>query len=169
MIPTGSIRSGEKEVAEILEEVSGMLSVESIELDSKVGGKEEALSRVVELLPLDTNARDIVLSMLQQREELGSTGLGKGVAIPHGRSVLLKRLMISFLRPAEPIEYNAVDDKPVQLIFCIVAPPVERKNTYLPVLGFLARILKRKENRERLLKAKDPEKVLEVLNRLANK
>jgi mannitol/fructose-specific phosphotransferase system IIA component (Ntr-type) len=146
-----------------------LLAVDSIELDSEVTEKGQTLARVVELLPLDASARDILLSMLQQREELGSTGLGKGVAIPHGRSVLLKQVMISFLRPAKPIDFNAVDGQPVQMVFCIVAPPVEGKNIYLPVLGFLARILKRKENRERLLKADTPEKVLAVLGRVVKK
>jgi mannitol/fructose-specific phosphotransferase system IIA component (Ntr-type) len=156
-------------LTEIPEDISKLLAVESIELDSEVTEKEQALTRVVELLPLDASVRDIIMSMLQQREDLGSTGLGKGVAIPHGRSVLLKRVMVSFLRPAKPIDYNAVDGQPVDLVFCIVAPPVEKQNTYLPVLGFLARILKRKEHREKLLKAKDPEKVLDVLSRLAAK
>ena len=156
-------------MAGLPDDIGELLAVGSIELDKEISSRQQALERVVEILPMDGSARDIILSMLQQREELGSTGLGKGVAIPHGRSVLLKKVMVSFLRPLEPIEYNAVDEKPVQLIFCIVSPPVEQKNMYLPVLGFLARILKRKENRERLIKAQTPEKVIDVLNRLAKK
>ena len=93
----------------------------------------------------------IVLEMLHQREKLGSTGIGKGVAIPHGRTTSASDIMIAFGKSDQGIDYDAIDGKPVQLVFMIIAPPQDENNMYLPILGKMVEILSKSKNRKKLL------------------
>lgn len=93
----------------------------------------------------------IVLEMLHQREKLGSTGIGKGVAIPHGRTTSASDIMIAFGKSEQGIEYEAIDGKPVQLVFMIIAPPQDENNMYLPILGKMVEVLSKSKNRKKLL------------------
>ena len=95
--------------------------------------------------------REIVLEMLHQREKLGSTGIGKGIAIPHGRTTSASDIIIAFGKSVEGIEYDAIDNKPVHLVFMIIAPPQDENNMYLPILGQLVEILSKSKNQKRLL------------------
>jgi len=95
--------------------------------------------------------REIILEMLHQREKLGSTGIGKGIAIPHGRTTSASDIMIAFGKSVEGIEYEAIDNKPVHLVFMIIAPPQDENNMYLPILGQLVEILSKSKNQKRLL------------------
>jgi len=108
--------------------------------------------------------RDILLEMLKQREKLGSTGIGKGVAIPHGRSTAVKEVMIAFGKSQDGIDYEAVDGKPVHLIFMVVAPPIEQSNKYLPVLGKLVEVLNNNKNRKALMEVQTFEDLKNFLN-----
>ncbi|MBN1348864.1 PTS sugar transporter subunit IIA [candidate division KSB1 bacterium] len=95
--------------------------------------------------------QDILLAMLNQRESLGSTAIGKGIAIPHGRSTAVKDVVIAFGKTGKGIEFGAEDGKPVHLIFVVVAPPVEQTNKYLPILGKLVETLNNTKNRKKLM------------------
>lgn len=106
---------------------------------------------------------DLLLEMLRQREGLGSTGIGKGVAIPHGRSLAVTEMVVLFARAPKGVPFEAVDGEPVQLFFLIVAPPQDRANRYLPFLGKLVEILKQDDNRDRLLAADGFDEVADVL------
>ncbi len=89
----------------------------------------------------------LVLEMLQQRENLGSTGIGHGVAVPHGRSLAVPRLVAAFGRHPTGAPWGAVDGQPVQLIFLVLAPPVERPSRYLPFLGRIVEFVGSPERR----------------------
>ncbi len=106
---------------------------------------------------------DILLQMLRQREKLGSTGIGRGVAIPHGRTLAIPRLTVVFGRSEAGIDFDAMDKKPVQLVFLTVAPPQERSNLYLPVLGKIVEVVKGAKTRRRLLAAGGFDEVVEIL------
>ena len=106
---------------------------------------------------------DILFQMLEQREKLGSTGIGRGVAVPHGRSLAMTRLAVVFGRSEAGVEFDALDGKPVHLFFLTVAPPQDRSNLYLPVLGKIVEQVKSARQRRRLLSAKDFEEVSEIL------
>ncbi|MFC2077150.1 PTS sugar transporter subunit IIA, partial [candidate division KSB1 bacterium] len=132
----------------------------------KAESKDEVLQRLVSLLPISDKTWETLVKMLKKRERLGSTGIGKGVAIPHGRSLLINRLMLGFARSDEGIDFDSVDGQPSQLFFLIMAPPLEVSNLYLPTLGKIAQISREKENRELLASAKTPDELIEVLDRL---
>lgn len=127
--------------------------------------KEGALKEMVDALVKAQRITegDILLQMLRQREHLGSTGIGRGVAVPHGRTLAITRLAVVFARSAEGIEFDSMDGKPVHLIFLTVAPPQERSNLYLPVLGKIVEMVKSAKNRRRLQGAKDFDEIAEVL------
>src|SRR5687768_6119534 len=80
---------------------------------------EELSTRAAEISGLDTAD---ILGAITSREELGSTGLGNGIAIPHGKVVGLKSVMAMFARLDQPIEFDAVDDQPVDLVVLLLAP-----------------------------------------------
>ncbi len=96
--------------------------------------------------------KEIVLEMLHKRETLGSTGIGKGVAIPHGRTTAVLEVKIAFGKSEEGLEFDAIDKKPVHLIFMVMAPPHDENNRYLPVLGKLVEIVSESKNRKKLMK-----------------
>ncbi|HET9235307.1 MAG TPA: PTS sugar transporter subunit IIA [Candidatus Eisenbacteria bacterium] len=127
--------------------------------------KHGVLRELVEALVRSQRIRegDILFQMLEQREHLGSTGIGRGVAVPHGRSLAMTRLAVVFGRSEAGVEFDALDGKPVHLFFLTVAPPQDRSNLYLPVLGKIVESVKSARNRRRLLSAKDFDEVSEIL------
>lgn len=117
--------------------------------------RDDALRELVGLLVEHRRVRDgeILLEMLKQREDLGSTGIGRGVAVPHGRSLAVGRLTLVVGRSTEGIDFDAMDGKPVHLVFLTVAPPQDRANLYLPVLGKIVELVKSARTRKKLLAA----------------
>jgi PTS system nitrogen regulatory IIA component len=134
-----------------------------VELDLQGESKDEILKELIALLALDEKSEGILFKMLKRRENLGSTGIGRGIAIPHCRSLVVNRLRIAFGRKPAGIDYNAIDDEPVRHFFLIVAPPLEVSNQYLPVLGKIAQFAKEPDVPERLSKLESPEDFLALL------
>jgi len=99
--------------------------------------------------------RNVVLELLRRRESLGSTGIGKGVAIPHGRTTVAPDVMIAFGRSEKGIDFDAIDAKPVYLVFLVLAPPQEENNRYLPTLGKLVELVADRKVRTKLAKVED--------------
>ncbi|HEX7880025.1 MAG TPA: PTS sugar transporter subunit IIA [Candidatus Eisenbacteria bacterium] len=119
--------------------------------------RDGALREMVGVLAAASQVRDgeILLEMLRQREQFGSTGIGRGVAVPHGRSLAIARLMVIVGRSTAGIDFDSMDGKPVHLIFLTVAPPQDRANLYLPVLGKIVEAVKSARIRKKLLAAPD--------------
>jgi len=99
-------------------------------------------------------ARSLVFDSLFARERLGSTGLGQGVAIPHGRIKGLKEAVGAFVRLAQPVPFDAPDGKPVNLVFVLLVPE-QATEQHLQILSELAQMFSDRELRERL--AGDPD------------
>lgn len=98
---------------------------------------------------------ELLQEALESREKLGSTGIGKGVAIPHSRTLSVPHLKALVGRSKKGVDWGAPDGKPVKLFFVVVAPPQERGNHYLPLLGALVSAMQEKANRDALVNAKD--------------
>ena len=111
---------------------------EAVSLNLQSDNKDDLLKELVALLGLDAKAEAILFKTLKRRENLGSTGIGKGIAIPHCRSLVVNRLRLGYGRKPEGIDFKAIDGAPVFNFFLIVAPPLEVSNQYLPVLGKIA-------------------------------
>jgi mannitol/fructose-specific phosphotransferase system IIA component (Ntr-type) len=107
--------------------------------------------------------RDVILGMLKNRESLGSTGLGEGVAFPHGRSLAIPSLMAFFARSVKGVDYGAIDGKPVKLFFMFIAPPIEKENRYLPALGQVVELIRDAGTREQLLQVAGYEQFRQII------
>ena len=122
----------------------------AVSLDLQAGTKEAVLDELLALLKVDERATGTLARLLGRREALGSTGVGKGFAIPHCRSLAVNRLRLAFGLHRKGVDYDAVDGRPVQIFFLIVAPPVEVANQYLQVLGRIAQFAQQPDVAERL-------------------
>ncbi|HEU5359482.1 MAG TPA: PTS sugar transporter subunit IIA [Gemmatimonadales bacterium] len=138
-------------------------SDDAINLSIQGSGKDEVLAELVALLKVDDRSADALLKLLRRRESLGSTGVGRGIAIPHCRTPVVARLHLAFGRHAAGIDYRAIDDRPVHYFFLIVAPPIEVSNQYLPVLGRIAQFAKEPDVPDRLAKVTGPEEFFALL------
>jgi nitrogen PTS system EIIA component len=131
-------------------ELREFFSLDAVELDLKGTTKDDVLKELIGLLKLDDKSEGMLFKMLKRRENLGSTGIGRGIAIPHCRSLVVNKLRVAFGRKPGGVDFKAMDDKPVHFLFLIVAPPLEVSNQYLPVLGKIAQFGKEPDVPEKL-------------------
>ena len=136
---------------------------QAIALDLAGTTKDEILRELIGLLRLDEKSEGILFKMLKRRENLGSTGIGRGMAIPHCRSLVVNRLRVAFGRKNQGIDFNAIDNQPVHHFFLIVAPPMEISNQYLPVLGRVAQLVKEPDVPARLAALTSPDEFFALL------
>ncbi len=144
-------------------ELREFFNEDAISLDLQGSSKDEILKEMIALLALDERSQGILYKMLKRRENLGSTGIGKGIAIPHCRSLVVNKLRVAFGRRADPVDFKAIDDQPVRYFFLIVAPPLEVSNQYLPVLGKIAGFVKEPDVPGRLAEVQTPKEFLALL------
>ena len=123
---------------------------DAIALDLRGADKDAVLAELVGLLGMGDRNGDTLLRVLQRRESLGSTGMGRGIAIPHCRSLVVDHLRLAYGQHRTGVEFQAIDAKPVHHFFLIVAPPLEISNQYLPVLGRIAQFAKDTDVPDRL-------------------
>jgi mannitol/fructose-specific phosphotransferase system IIA component (Ntr-type) len=123
-------------------ELRDFFSEDAIKLELEGNTKDEILKELIDLLGLDDKSEGMLFKMLKRRENLGSTGIGRGIAIPHCRSLVVSKLRVAFGRKSQGVDFKAIDEKPVYFFFLIVAPPLEVSNQYLPVLGKIAQFSK---------------------------
>ena len=119
-----------------------LFTEDAVKLDLESNDKDGVLKELVGLLDLDEKSEGILFKTLKRRENLGSTGIGKGIAIPHCRSLVVSRLRLAYGRKNTGLDFNAIDSAPVNNFFLIIAPPLEVSNQYLPVLGKIAQFAK---------------------------
>ena len=136
---------------------------DAISLSLAARTKDEVLRELIRLLHLDEKAEGMLYKMLKRRENLGSTGIGRGIAIPHCRSLVVNNLRLAFGRRIEGVEYKSIDEKPAQYFFLIVAPPLEVSNQYLPVLGRIAQFAKEEDVPRRLAALTTPAEFLQLV------
>ena len=135
----------------------------AIDFDLQAADKDSILAELVRLLGVDSRASDALVRVLQRREALGSTGMGRGIAIPHGRSLVANRLRLAYGHSRNGVEYQALDGRPVHHLFLIVAPPLEISNQYLPVLGRIAQFAKEPDVPDRLASLGGPDEFFRLL------
>lgn len=134
-----------------------------VQLELEGEAKDEILKGLVALLNLGEKPEAILVKMLKRRENLGSTGIGRGIAIPHCRSLVVDRLRVAFGRKPAGIDFKSIDGQPARHFFLIVAPPLEVSNEYLPILGKIAQFSKEDDVPDRLDELKTPREFLALL------
>ena len=140
-----------------------LFAPEVVNLDIESETKDEILKELIGLLGMDEKSEAILFKTLKRRENLGSTGIGKGIAIPHCRSLVVNRLRLAYGRKPAGVDFKAIDGNPVYNFFLIVAPPLEVSNQYLPVLGRIAQFGKEPDVPERLAQIETPEEFIALL------
>jgi len=144
-------------------ELREFFSEDAIQLNLAGNTKDDALKELIALLKLDDKSQGMLFKMLKRRENLGSTGIGRGIAIPHCRSLVVSKLRVAFGRKKEGLDFKAIDEKLVNFFFLIVAPPLEVSNQYLPVLGKIAQFSKEPDVPQRLMEITEPKQFLALL------
>ena len=127
-----------------------LFTPDAVKLELESDTKDGLLQELASLLGLDAKSEATLVKTLRRRENLGSTGIGKGIAIPHCRSLVVSRLRLAYGRRPAGVDFNSIDGRPVHNFFLIVAPPLEVSNQYLPVLGKVAQFCKEPDVPERL-------------------
>lgn len=123
--------------------------------DLKAREKDAALVEMVDHLVASgrVKARGVILNTIRERERIWPTAIGHGVAVPHGRSLVVPELTILFARSSTGIDFGAEDGELVRLVFLILAPYQDKENRYLPALGKVVELVADEVGRERLLGA----------------
>lgn len=136
--------------------ISKILAPDNVLLDAESTSKKRVFERAGLLFENQMKiARSQVFDSLFAREKLGSTGLGQGVAIPHGRIPKLKEATAAFVKTAHPIPFDSPDGQPVSLIFVLLVPELAT-DLHLQILGELAQMFSDAAFREKLIACEDP-------------
>jgi PTS system nitrogen regulatory IIA component len=146
--------------------ISDLLSPELIRCDVHAGSKKRLLELISEQLATSSDefTQREIFESLNARERLGSTGLGHGVAIPHGRVRGASSVTASFFRLAKPLAFDAVDNQPVDLLFAL-AVPEDCGEDHLKLLAHIAELFSDSELLEELRSAESPGQLLTLLSR----
>jgi PTS system nitrogen regulatory IIA component len=144
--------------------IRDMLKREFIIKDLKATGKRGVLEEMAQVFT-DQNGRadsETMVRVLLEREKLGSTGIGDGIAIPHGKLAGIEEILVGFGRSRTGVDFNSLDGRPVHLFFLIMAPDTSSAQ-YLKVLAKISRMLKDAKLRKDLLEAVSADDLYRVI------
>jgi PTS system nitrogen regulatory IIA component len=123
-------------------EIDDLLTPRAVIANLRVGSKKQALQELARRAATATGvAEKRIFEVLSERERLGTTGIGMGIAVPHGKLAEIKRLYGLFARLERPIPFEAIDDQPVDLVFVLLAPP-DAGADHLKALARVSRLLR---------------------------
>ena len=146
--------------------VTDILKKDLIISELKGKQKEEIINELVDLFKSDERVNDIekVRTAVLEREKIMSTGVGKGFAIPHGKTDAITEIIAAFGRTSSPIDYQALDNKSVSLVFLLVGKD-NLVSTHIKLLSRISRMMNKDEFREGLLKASSSEEIFELFKK----
>lgn len=145
-------------------QLTELLTPDRIKIPLASTSKDEILSELVEIVGQHTSVRDVkeVLRAVREREEVLSTGIGSGVAIPHGKSAGISELaLVAGVKP-EGVDFEALDGQPVQLFFLLVGPEAAA-GQHVKALSRISRLLRRDSFRVRLAEASSPDEFYQII------
>lgn len=143
--------------------ISDILSPEVVEVDLNVADKDDSIRKIIEISARSGKILDIkkVTDTIFERERLVSTGVGKGFAIPHGKTDAITDIVASFVVTKEPIDFDSIDGEPVRFIFLLIGKET-LLNTHIKLLSRISRLMNKEEFRDKLLDAKSKDEVLNI-------
>lgn len=143
--------------------VSSLITAEAVVAGIKGNGKKQVLQELAaEIARISSLSERQVFETLLQRERLGTTGIGQGIAIPHGRMAGLTHLVGLFARLARPIDFEALDGEPVDLVFVLLAPE-DAGADHLQALARIARLFRAPGVAQKLRQTEDPAALYAIL------
>jgi PTS system nitrogen regulatory IIA component len=144
-------------------ELADILSEESVLVCTDIKDKHDILVRLSDrVAALTGHPAAEIFESLNDRESLGSTGLGNGIAVPHGKYAQLKRVMAVFMKLETPVDFEAVDDLPVDIVMMLLAP-MGAGADHLKALARVARILRTDSVADALRRTNDPARIYAIL------
>lgn len=145
-------------------QLSEIINVDRIKSGINVKSKKRALEALSELVTQDQNQLDAsdIFDSLIARERLGATGVGYGIAIPHGRIKNCKKITGAFIQLDQGVDFDAVDNQPVDMMFALVVPE-ESTDEHLQVLALLASMFNEESFREKLRQSKSNDETYQLL------
>ncbi|MBL8699653.1 MAG: PTS IIA-like nitrogen regulatory protein PtsN [Alphaproteobacteria bacterium] len=144
-------------------EISDLVTTNAVIASLKATSKKQALQELARKAAELTGEHErSIFDVLLERERLGTTGVGDGVAIPHGKLPNLKRLVGVFARLERPIDFEAIDEQPVDLIFLLLAPGAAGAD-HLKALARVSRLLRDRSTREKLRGSETAEAIYALL------
>ncbi len=144
-------------------EFAELLNPEAVSAPLKAGSKKQALQELAHLAADLTGLKErLIFDTLLERERLGTTGVGSGIAIPHGKLSDLEELLGVFARLEKPVDFDAVDEQPVDLIFLLLAPESAGAD-HLKALARISRLLRDRTVCEKLRAATDDDSLFGLL------
>ena len=144
--------------------IADYICLETINLDLKSKNKNSVIRELYDNIKSAGKIKDEALGYKDVclREEMGSTGIGKGVALPHAKTKAVDEVVLTLGISKEGVEYGSVDEESVKILFMFLCPE-EKTQEYLKVLARISRWIKEESFRERLLKAKSKEEIMEII------
>ncbi len=144
--------------------IADYICLETINLDLKSKNKNSVIRELYDNIKSTGKIKDETLGYKDVclREEMGSTGIGKGVALPHAKTKAVDEVVLTLGISKEGVEYGSVDEESVKILFMFLCPE-EKTQEYLKVLARISRWIKEESFRERLLKAKSKEEIMEII------
>lgn len=146
--------------------VSEVLKKEHIVTKLNAKTKEEALAALTDVLCATGNIadREAFLKDVLDREAISTTGIGNGIAIPHGKSENVAETTVAVGRLTEPVEWKSVDDNPVEFIVLLAVNEKDKTGLHVKILSEMARKLASEENCKKLLNAKDADEIVSIFS-----
>lgn len=144
--------------------IADYICLETINLDLKSKNKNSVIRELYDNIKSAGKIKDEALGYKDVclREEMGSTGIGKGVALPHAKTKAVDEVVLTLGISKEGVEYGSVDEENVKILFMFLCPE-EKTQEYLKVLARISRWIREESFRERLLKAKSKEEIMEII------
>jgi len=144
--------------------ITSLLAPKRVVCCDDIASKKRLLENLSELLSKSSPqlSQQTIFDALVSREKLGSTGLGKGVAIPHGRMAMLEEPVCAFIKVNTPVDFDSADEQPVDLVFCLLVPE-DSTEEHLQVLSTIAEIFSNPGMCDSLRECSDGECILEQL------
>lgn len=143
--------------------VTDILSPEAVKVPLKATSPREAIDELVDVL----SGADLIIDpitlkrVVWEREQQRSTGIGEGLAIPHGKANSSKSLVMAIGRPGEPIDFDAIDRKPVRLVILLASPP-EKTSEHIQALGKISRLMANPTFRETVYRAESADELYKL-------
>lgn len=147
--------------------IMDFLNKKAVTADMAANGKQAAIRELIDLLvkagEIRSREKEALVKTLMDREGLGSTGIGLGVAIPHGKSANVRKLVAAFGLSRKGIEFESLDGEPAHIFFLLIAP-TDSAGPHLKALARISRLLRNKYFRDALYTAKDAKAILKIIN-----
>lgn len=145
-------------------EINQLLRPEQVRIRLPGTTKEEVINALVDVLEghEDIDSLEAVRDAIFDREDMMSTGVGKGLGLPHAKTPAATDTVAAFATTEEPVDFGAIDDDPIRLLLLLVGPK-DHKSKHIKILGRISRLVSRDALRERLIAAGEAETVIEIL------